>query len=133
MTFMQHLIHVAPFWRRTLAREHNFRKTAYMPAAVCEDGFTVSIQCSRDHYAELGSLHGEPITAVDYELGFPSQEDPLIEEYKDWGGNVYAHVPYEVVRALVEKHGGVVGLAIYDREMGYTPTTINKLMEEKWD
>lgn len=44
------------------------------------------------------------------ELGYPSQHDPLLDEYCEDPSyptdTVYAYVPIEVVNALIEKHGG---------------------------
>jgi hypothetical protein len=76
---------------------------------VCEDGFTVSVQASALHYCEPRNDEG-PYSAV--ELGFPSEEEPLIVEFADEEDNltetVYGWVPSHVVKKLMAKHGGIM-------------------------
>lgn len=79
------------------------------PRLYCNDGYSVSVQASEFHYCSP-RLNG----AQDYErveLGFPSMEDELINEYADDCGDytdtVYGYVPIEVVERLIEKHGGI--------------------------
>ena len=85
---------------------------------TCADGFSLSIQASSFHYCSPRRDWG-PWTAV--EVGFPSSKDPLLEEFaedpnapveKGRDGSVsvqtvYGWVPAAVVKALLEKHGGV--------------------------
>ena len=79
------------------------------PRLYCNDGYSVSVQASEFHYCSprLNGLR-------DYEsveLGFPSMEDELINEYADGGDDytdtVYGYVPIEIVEKLIEKHGGI--------------------------
>ena len=79
------------------------------PRLYCNDGYSVSVQASEFHYCSP-RLNG----LQDYEsveLGFPSMEDELINEYADGGDDytdtVYGYVPIEVVEKLIEKHGGI--------------------------
>ena len=79
------------------------------PRLLCNDGFSISVQASKFHYC-IPRLDGEQ----DYEaveLGYPSMEDELINEYAedDWNytETVYGYVPIEVVEKLIEKHGGI--------------------------
>ena len=78
------------------------------PALVCKDGFKVSVQASATHYCNPRDNDG-PYT--EFELGFPSVEDSLIQEYAEDSdnptGTVYGHVPLTTVMSLLEKHGGV--------------------------
>lgn len=78
---------------------------ANRPRLYCNDGYSISVQASEFHYCSP-RLNG----LQDYkrvELGFPSMEDELINEYADGGDDytdtVYGYVPIEVV----EKHGGI--------------------------
>ena len=44
------------------------------------------------------------------ELGFPSIEDELINEYAEdepYTETVYGYVPIEIVEELINKHGGI--------------------------
>lgn len=72
-------------------------------AVVCVDGFTISVQASRNHYCEPRENDG-PWTHV--ECGFPSEAVPTIEDYKD-GESVFAGVPIELVEELIASHGGM--------------------------
>ena len=83
------------------------------PRIRCQDGFEMSVQASRDHCCiprdDLG-----PYTHV--EVGYTSDwEDELIP-YRDRSEPVicgmrptlYVNVPAGVVRAVVDKHGGMI-------------------------
>lgn len=78
------------------------------PRLLCNDGFSISVQASKFHYCRP-RLDG----AQDYEeveLGYPSNEDELINDYAeddDYTRTVYGYVPIEVVEKLIEKHGGI--------------------------
>lgn len=79
------------------------------PRLYCNDGYSISVQASEYHYCSP-RLNG----AQDYEsveLGFPSKEDELINEYAEFGfdytDTVYGYVPVEIVEKLIEKHGGI--------------------------
>ena len=78
------------------------------PRLVCNDGFSISVQASKFHYCSP-RLDG----AQDYEkveLGYPSNEDELINDYAEddnYTRTVYRYVPIEVVEKLIEKHGGI--------------------------
>jgi len=77
---------------------------------TCEDGFTVSIQASRNNYCEPRIDDADLWSSV--ELGYPSQADWLIIGYaedKDTPTEtVYGWVPVHTVYLLLTKHGGVV-------------------------
>lgn len=104
-----------------MKKENSMQNTL---AVVCQDGFTVSIQASASHYCsprksfnrlENYSDFTSPI--VDYsiynemELGYPSARDDLLTDYAETpDGDIYGWVPVDVVNALLEKHGGIVGL-----------------------
>lgn len=81
-----------------------------IPKVVCADGFSVSIQASRDHYCDPRSDLGP---WVEFELGYPSEPDELINEYAEDPSRptdtVYGYVPVSVVEALIAKHGGTSG------------------------
>lgn len=75
---------------------------------VCKDGFSMSVQGSRNHYCNPRNDLG-PYERV--EIGFPSAIEPLITEYAECSenltGTVYGWVPVSVVLAVIEKHGGI--------------------------
>ena len=82
-------------------------KKHYEPI-VCEDGFTMSVQASQMNYAYPRTDSG-PYSQV--EIGYPSQEEPLLidwaEDPGDPTGTVYGWVPSSVVWDVILKHGGV--------------------------
>lgn len=75
---------------------------------VCKDGFAISVQASRYHYCSPRSDIG-PYTHV--ECGFPTERCEELMPYADDPGDpvesVYPMVPFEVIAALVAKHGGL--------------------------
>ena len=78
---------------------------------TCADGFSVSVQGHPGAYCSPErETPGVPRTHV--ELGYPSEADPLLNEWCEDRerptDTVYGHVPAEVVAALITKHGGLV-------------------------
>jgi hypothetical protein len=79
------------------------------PRLYCNDGYSISVQASSFHYCKP-RLNG----IRDYEsveLGFPSTEDELINEYAEndsiYTQTVYGYVPIEIIEKLINKHGGI--------------------------
>jgi hypothetical protein len=74
----------------------------------CADGFTISIQASSFHYCSPRDDEG-PYTHV--ECGFPSEHEPLLDEYCGDLDNptdtVYGYVPRSVIEAVMAKHNAV--------------------------
>ena len=74
---------------------------------IFKDGFSISIQGSSGHYCS-------PRKTQDWynslELGFPSEDEPLIFKYAEsnhcYTDTVYGWVPVEIVQELINKHGG---------------------------
>ena len=76
---------------------------------TCADGFYMSVQASATHYCDPRDDDG-PYTT--FEIGFPSQAEPTLMPYCEDTDRptetVYAHVPLDVVLALINSHGGAV-------------------------
>tara|TARA_R110000824_G_scaffold67377_8_gene174611 strand:+ start:45252 stop:45560 length:309 start_codon:yes stop_codon:yes gene_type:complete len=77
---------------------------------VCLDGFVMSVQAHEGAYCSPRIDYAERYTAV--EVGYPSEEEPLIME---WAQNknkptdtVYGWVPAYRITLVCAKHGGVV-------------------------
>jgi len=83
----------------------------YQGRVTCKDGFSVSVRASATHYCRPRKDHG-PWTH--YELGFPNQPDDLIQAYAensdDPTDTVYAYVPHEILRQLIQTHGGIASI-----------------------
>lgn len=79
------------------------------PRLWCKDGYSISVQASRYHYCSP-RINGAS-EYYEVELGYPSMEDCLINEYaEDWTepmDTVYGYVPVRIVNELIEKHGGI--------------------------
>ena len=80
------------------------------PRVQCADGYSVSVQVGTFLYCRPRVDGAEHYEAV--ELGYPSAEDPLINEYAEnpWNytDTVYGYVPVEIVDELLQKHGGII-------------------------
>lgn len=91
-----------------LRTSNGFTYANVRPRVTCADGFNVSIQASEYHYCQPRDNFG-PYQS--FELGFPSEAEPLILEYAESDGDptdaVYGQVPRDVVIAVIEKHGGL--------------------------
>lgn len=86
-----------------------FEVQANRPRLYCNDGYSISVQASEFHYCSPRLNGLQDYKSV--ELGYPSAEDELINEYAenalDYTDTVYGYVPIEVVEKLIEKHGGI--------------------------
>jgi hypothetical protein len=80
------------------------------PRVICADGYSVSVQVGDGLYSTPRKYGADYYSEV--ELGFPSAEDELINDYAEGGTDytetVYPYVPVEIVDKLFEKHGGII-------------------------
>ena len=84
-----------------------------LPHIICEDGFSMSVQVGYSLYSTPKKI-AKRYSAV--EIGFPSEHEPLIEEWAetifedgsiDYTDTVYPYVPVAVVDKVLKKHGGI--------------------------
>ena len=85
-----------------------------LPHIVCADGFSMSVQVGYSIYSEPKKV-AKRYSAV--EIGFPSEDEPLIEKYAEsyydpdvdfkYTETVYPYVPVRVVDKVLKKHGGI--------------------------
>jgi len=87
-----------------------------LPHIVCVDGFEMSVQVGFSLYSTPKKV-AKRYSAV--EIGFPSDHEPLIEEYAetfykddgedvtDYTDTVYPYVPVRIVDKVLKKHGGI--------------------------
>ena len=78
------------------------------PRIICNDGFNMSVQASYYHYCS-------PRETQDWyyslEIGYPSNEEPLINQYaedaEDFINTVYGYVPIDIIEEVITNHGGI--------------------------
>ncbi len=84
-----------------------------LPKIICSDGFTMSVQVGYSLYSTPKKI-AKRYSAV--EIGFPSEHEPVIEEYAetfhqedetDYTDTVYPYVPEAIVDKVLKKHGGI--------------------------
>jgi len=79
-------------------------------AVVCADGFRMSVQGNEGAYCEPRLNNQKKYNLV--EIGFPSEEEPLImpwvEDESKPTDTVYGYVPVNIVGDVIVKHGGMV-------------------------
>ena len=84
-----------------------------LPHIVCSDGFEMSVQVGYSLYSEPKKV-AKRYSAV--EIGYPSEHEPLIEEFAetfhqedvtDYTDIVYPYVPVKIVNKVLKKHGGI--------------------------
>ena len=87
-----------------------------LPHIICADGFSMSVQVGYSLYSTPKKV-AKRYSAV--EIGFPSDHEPLIEEYAetffnddrrditDYTDTVYPYVPVKIVNKVLKKHGGI--------------------------
>lgn len=77
---------------------------------VCKDGFSMSVQANDGAYCHPRISGAEEYDEV--EVGFPSETEPLLQQWAESWDNptqtVYGYVPSKVVALVCVKHGGVV-------------------------
>lgn len=92
-------------------RLRNMGLSSFADTIVCKDGFKVRVQAGKV-FESLPKDNIGPWTHFEVEIDFDAVEPDLIP-YGDisyhWGmhSNIYSHVPKEIVRKLIESHGGV--------------------------
>lgn len=78
-----------------------------MAVIICNDGFSMSVQASQNHYSDPRSNTG-PYCAV--EVGMPSSMEPLLMPYAENADKptetIYGWVPSNIVWDTIVKHGG---------------------------
>lgn len=96
-------------WLKKPVRTHTYGIQENRPRLYCNDGYSISVQASAFHYCKPRLDGIQDYESV--ELGFPSTEDELINEYaevdSDYTKTVYGYVPIEIVEELINKHGGI--------------------------
>ena len=85
-----------------------------LPHIVCSDGFKMSVQVGFSLYSTPKKV-AKRYSAV--EIGFPSEDEPLIEKYAEsyydpdvdfkYTETVYPYVPVRIVDKVLKKHGGI--------------------------
>ena len=75
-----------------------------LPHVVCRDGFKMSVQVGKDLYSEPKAV-ADSYTSV--EVGYPSENESLLDSYDYDGGSVFPFVPCTVVDVIIDKHGGI--------------------------
>lgn len=87
----------------------NTRKEYHRPRIVCNDGFNMSVQCGRGNYCTPREDNEDYYSAA--EIGFPSHEETLINEYEEDNEQltqtVYGWVPSGIIDEVILKHGGI--------------------------
>ena len=78
-------------------------------SVVCNDGFRMSVQASEGNYSIPRKDDADHYMEV--EIGFPSDLEESILSYaensQDPTGTVYGYVPVDLVRHIIDKHGGI--------------------------
>ena len=97
-------------------KNENMMTSTRLPQIVCSDGFKMSVQVGFSLYSTPKKV-AKRYSAV--EIGFPSEHEPLIEEYAetfykedemdvtDYTDTVYPYVPVKIVDKVLKKHGGI--------------------------
>lgn len=86
----------------------NKRQFQRIPRLVCNDGFSMSVQVGEHLYCNPRDNNGP---WIDAEVGYPSEEEILIENYAEDESNligtVYGYVPIDIIEKVIYKHGGI--------------------------
>ena len=89
--------------------------TSRLPHIFCFDGFSMSVQVGYSLYSTPKKV---PKRYSAVEIGYPSDHEPLIEEFAeftpfdedeepDFTNTVYPYVPVAIVDKVLKKHGGI--------------------------
>ena len=84
-------------------------KPANNKEVICKDGFSMSVQAQRRSYCSPKLDFADRY--IEVEVGFPSEIEPTILKYaenkQNPTGTVYGYVPVDLVRHIIDKHGGI--------------------------
>tara|TARA_Y100001970_G_C14236063_1_gene861836 strand:+ start:595 stop:885 length:291 start_codon:yes stop_codon:yes gene_type:complete len=87
-----------------------FGSSKHYKRVICADGFSMSVQASSGAYCEPRIDGAASYSEV--EVGYPSVAEPDLMQWVESPDRptdtVYGWVPSKVVRAVIEKHGGMV-------------------------
>ena len=77
---------------------------------LCKDGFEMSVQAAASVYCAPRFTNATAYTSV--EVGFPTEEEPLLMAYAESPhnptGTVYGWVPSHLILDVIAKHGGMI-------------------------
>lgn len=80
----------------------------FRPRIICNDGFSMSVQGGYGLYCMPRVTQS---TYIQMEIGYPSREEVLINEYAEMPDTptetVYPYVPCAIIEQVIEKHGGI--------------------------
>jgi hypothetical protein len=87
----------------------------------CTDGFNLSVQAGFGKYCSPRISYDNidfdgPYT--EFEVGFPSSFETLLEPYGDQSDDVCGYVPVKVIVEIIRKHGGIPTDAVCDLPSG---------------
>ena len=111
--FIKNNLKVTNFAKNSDPLMKHLTTSSRLPQIVCVDGFTMSVQVGYSLYCTPKKV-AKRYSAV--EIGFPSDHEPLIEEWAenpydeerpDYTDTVYPYVPVKVVNKVLKKHGGI--------------------------
>ena len=114
--FIKNNLKVTNFAKNSDPLIKHMMTSSRLPQIVCSDGFTMSVQVGYSLYSTPKKV-AKRYSAV--EIGFPSDHEPLIEEYAetfykddgedvtDYTDTVYPYVPVKIVNKVLKKHGGI--------------------------
>ena len=114
--FIKNNLKVTNFAKNSDPLMKHLTTSSRLPQIVCVDGFTMSVQVGFSLYSTPKKV-AKRYSAV--EIGFPSEHEPLIEEYAetfykddgedvtDYTDTVYPYVPVKIVNKVLKKHGGI--------------------------
>ena len=111
--FIKNNLKVTNFAKNSDPLMNHMLTSTRLPKIVCSDGFTMSVQVGFSLYSTPKKV-AKRYSAV--EIGFPSEHEPLIEEFAetfhqedvtDYTDIVYPYVPVKIVNKVLKKHGGI--------------------------
>ena len=114
--FIKNNLKVTNFAKNSDPLMKHMMTSSRLPQIVCVDGFEMSVQVGFSLYSTPKKV-AKRYSAV--EIGFPSDHEPLIEEYAetfykddgedltDYTDTVYPYVPVKIVNKVLKKHGGI--------------------------
>jgi len=112
--FIKNNLKVTNFTKSSDPLMKHMMTSSRLPHIVCSDGFTMSVQVGSSLYSTPKKV-AKRYSAV--EIGFPSEDEPLIEKYAEsyydpdvdfkYTDTVYPYVPVKIVDKVLKKHGGI--------------------------
>jgi hypothetical protein len=112
----------------TLKQTNAFLSEIFRPRIWCKDGFNFSVQGNEYSYC-LPRIYTNKYECM--EIGYPSEKEELLELLDYDGDGVYGYVSIEIIKKIINKHGGIDVYKTFEQHKNKYPNIQKFLRKDK--